>query len=75
MRGCLSRLLLRKWLLDISLVFLTYISYMALFWSFSVAGGFLPLILRAKGVDAKLSVEETYRSYIYICKLTPPHLH
>ncbi|OCF42690.1 hypothetical protein I317_03421 [Kwoniella heveanensis CBS 569] len=42
------------------------IAYMALFWSFAIAGFFLPLILRAKGVDADGSVADTYRSYIYI---------
>jgi len=41
--------------------------YVSLFFSFSIAGGFLPLILRAKGVDTSLSVAETYRSYLYIC--------
>lgn len=43
---------------------------MSLFWSFSIAGGFLPLILRARGVDTSLSVSETYRSYVWICELT-----
>ncbi|WVF72785.1 hypothetical protein IAT40_007603 [Kwoniella sp. CBS 6097] len=42
------------------------IAYMALFWSFAIAGFFLPLILRAKGIDADGSVADTYRSYIYI---------
>ncbi|WWC93760.1 hypothetical protein V866_000596 [Kwoniella sp. B9012] len=42
------------------------IAYMALFWSFALAGYFLPLILKAKGIDADGSVEDTYRSYIWI---------
>ncbi|WVR07599.1 hypothetical protein IAU60_004641 [Kwoniella sp. DSM 27419] len=42
------------------------IAYMSLFWSFSLAGYFLPLILRAKGVDANGSVADTYRSYVWI---------
>ena len=36
------------------------------FWSFSIAGYFLPLILRAKGVDTSRSVADTYRSYVWI---------
>lgn len=35
-------------------------------WSFSITGYFLPLILRAKGIDTSRSLESTYRSYIYI---------
>ena len=42
--------------------------YMADFWSFSIAGYFLPLILRAKGVDTFQSTADTYRSYIWICE-------
>jgi hypothetical protein len=42
---------------------------MADFWSFSIAGFFLPLILRAKGVATKQSTADTYRSYIWICML------
>ena len=41
---------------------------MADFWSFSIAGFFLPLILRAKGVDMSQSISATYRSYIWICE-------
>lgn len=44
------------------------IRYMALFFSFSIAGAFLPLILQAKGVDTQQSQAETYRSYVWICK-------
>ena len=39
------------------------------FWAFSIAGYFLPLILRAKGVDTTQSVADTYRSYVWICQL------
>jgi len=39
---------------------------MADFWSFSLAGFFLPLILKAKGVATTKSIAETYRSYIWI---------
>ncbi|WWC63279.1 uncharacterized protein I303_105879 [Kwoniella dejecticola CBS 10117] len=42
------------------------VAYMALFWSFALAGYFLPLILKAKGIDAEGSIEDTYRSYIWI---------
>ncbi|WWC90725.1 uncharacterized protein L201_005662 [Kwoniella dendrophila CBS 6074] len=42
------------------------IAYMALFWSFALAGYFLPLILKAKGIDADGSLADTYRSYLYI---------
>ncbi len=38
------------------------------FWAFSIAGYFLPLILRAKGVDTSQSVTDTYRSYVWICE-------
>lgn len=40
---------------------------MSLFWSFSIAGYFLPLILRQKGVDTDQSTADTYRSYVWIC--------
>jgi len=43
---------------------------MADFWAFNIAGFFLPLILRAKGVDTGTqSVGDTYRSYVWICEL------
>jgi hypothetical protein len=54
-----------------------------LFFSFSIAGGFLPLILRAKGIDTSLPIDTTYRNYgrSSHCKLpwlqpllTPTHL-
>ena len=38
------------------------------FWAFNIAGYFLPLILRAKGVDVEQSTDDTYRSYVWICK-------
>ena len=47
---------------------------MADFWSFSVAGYFLPLILRAKGIEASHSTTaDTYRSYVYISELSVHH--
>lgn len=42
------------------------VAYMALFWSFSIAGGFLPLILRAKGISTKVPLRRTYLNYIYV---------
>nr|XP_031859983.1 uncharacterized protein CI109_004590 [Kwoniella shandongensis]KAA5527055.1 hypothetical protein CI109_004590 [Kwoniella shandongensis] len=42
------------------------IAYMSLFWAFSIAGYFLPLILRAKGVDTGASITETYTAYVWI---------
>ncbi|VDB92067.1 unnamed protein product [Peniophora sp. CBMAI 1063] len=42
------------------------IAFMSDFWSFSIAGYFLPLILRAKGVDTSRSISDTYRSYVWI---------
>ncbi|VDB85519.1 unnamed protein product [Peniophora sp. CBMAI 1063] len=42
------------------------IAFMSDFWSFSIAGYFLPLILRAKGIDTSRTLAQTYRSYIYI---------
>jgi len=41
---------------------------MSYFWSFSVAGFFLPILLAQQGVDQGQSVEETYRNYIWICE-------
>ncbi|GAA5846082.1 hypothetical protein JCM3766R1_001361 [Sporobolomyces carnicolor] len=43
-----------------------WIAYMSLFWSFSIAGGFLPLILRQKGVDTSASLDTTYRNYVIV---------
>lgn len=42
--------------------------YMAYFWSFSVAGYFLPILLAQQGLDNGGSTDETYRNYIWICK-------
>lgn len=39
---------------------------MALFWSFSTAGGYIPLILRQKGIDTSQSLNETYVGYLEI---------
>ena len=36
------------------------------YWGFTIAGSFLPLILRRKGRELGLSLRETYRSYVYI---------
>ncbi|GAA5828576.1 hypothetical protein JCM11251_000860 [Rhodosporidiobolus azoricus] len=43
-----------------------WIAYMSLFWSFSIAGGYLPLILRQKGIDTSTSLNETYRNYVIV---------
>lgn len=41
---------------------------MAYFWSFSVAGYFLPILLAQQGLDNGGSTDETYRNYIWICE-------
>ncbi|BGO96171.1 hypothetical protein NBRC10512_006676 [Rhodotorula toruloides] len=43
-----------------------WIAYMSLFWSFSIAGGYLPLILRQKGIDTSAGLNETYRNYVVV---------
>ncbi|GAA6059099.1 hypothetical protein JCM10212_002070 [Sporobolomyces blumeae] len=43
-----------------------WIAYMSLFFSFSIAGGYLPLILRQKGIDTSTSLSETYRNYVIV---------
>ncbi|GAA5970242.1 hypothetical protein JCM11641_001634 [Rhodosporidiobolus odoratus] len=43
-----------------------WIAYMSLFFSFSIAGGYLPLILRQKGIDTRTSLNETYRNYVIV---------
>ncbi|GAA5872979.1 hypothetical protein JCM16303_006899 [Sporobolomyces ruberrimus] len=43
-----------------------WIAYMSLFWSFSIAGGYLPLILRQKGIDTSTSLDTTYRNYVIV---------
>jgi len=40
--------------------------YMWDYWGFTIAGSYLPYILREKGTDLGLSLLQTYRSYIYI---------
>jgi hypothetical protein len=44
---------------------------MSLFWSFSIAGGYLPLILRQKGIDTSAGLNETYRNYVVV-RVAPP---
>lgn len=39
---------------------------MALFWSFSVAGGYIPLILRQKGIDTEQTLNQTYIGYLEV---------
>lgn len=39
---------------------------MALFWSFSVAGGYIPLILRQKGIDTSQTLNQTYIGYLEV---------
>ncbi|ORX38559.1 major facilitator superfamily domain-containing protein [Kockovaella imperatae] len=46
------------------------VAYMADFWAFNIAGYFLPLILRAKGVNTSQSIDDTYRSYVWISDLS-----
>lgn len=43
-----------------------WIAYMSLFWSFSIAGGYLPLILRNKGIQTSAGLDTTYRNYIIV---------
>ncbi|TNY20181.1 major facilitator superfamily domain-containing protein [Rhodotorula diobovata] len=43
-----------------------WIAYMSLFFSFSIAGGYLPLILRTRGIDTNVSLDETYRNYVIV---------
>lgn len=43
-----------------------WVIYMWDFWGFTIAGYYLPSILRDKGTQLGLSLEQTYRSYIYI---------
>lgn len=46
---------------------------MSLFWSFSIAGGYLPLILRQKGIDTSAGLNETYRNYVVVRSVSLPH--
>ncbi|GAA94743.1 uncharacterized protein L969DRAFT_94630 [Mixia osmundae IAM 14324] len=51
----------------LSLTFvLLAIGFMAEFWAFNIAGGFLPLILRNKGIAADVSIYTTYQHYLII---------
>lgn len=43
-----------------------WIIYMFDFWGFTLAGYYLPYLIRAKGASIGLTLKETYRSYIYI---------
>ncbi|CBQ70176.1 conserved hypothetical protein [Sporisorium reilianum SRZ2] len=43
-----------------------WITFIADFWGFTLAGFYLPQILRAKGVEQDTSIETTYRNYILI---------
>jgi hypothetical protein len=43
-----------------------WIAYVGDFWSFNIAGSFLPIILQRRNLDRQISVTETYRQYIYI---------
>ena len=42
------------------------IAYMGDYWSFNLAGEFLPIILLRHGTSAGVAVSETYKHYIYI---------
>lgn len=43
-----------------------WIIYMFDFWGFTLAGYYLPYLIRQKGAAIGLTLKETYRSYIYI---------
>lgn len=43
-----------------------WITFIADFWGFSLAGFYLPQILRAKGAQEDTSIQTTYRNYILI---------
>lgn len=43
-----------------------WITFIADFWGFTLAGFYLPQILRAKGAEEDLSIATTYRNYILI---------
>ncbi|PWZ03552.1 MFS general substrate transporter [Testicularia cyperi] len=43
-----------------------WITFIADFWGFTLAGYYLPQILRAKGAEEDLSIATTYRNYILI---------
>ena len=43
-----------------------WIAYIGDFWSFNIAGSFLPIILQRRNLSNDVSVTETYRQYVYI---------
>lgn len=45
---------------------LLWLTYMADFWGFNIAGFFLPQILAARGAAADVPLSETYRDYVAI---------
>lgn len=45
---------------------LLWLTYMADFWGFNIAGFFLPQILAARGAAANIPLSETYRDYVAI---------
>ena len=45
---------------------LVWITYMWDYWGFTIAGSFLPTILKRKSVEYGTTTGETYRSYVYI---------
>jgi hypothetical protein len=44
------------------LTLLTWATYMADFWGFTIAGSFLPKILAERGADAHVGIDATYRN-------------
>lgn len=47
-------------------VIFLWLAYASDYWSFTLASGFLPLILQRRGAEANQSLRDTYRSYIAI---------
>lgn len=45
---------------------LVWLTYICDFWGFTLAGSFLPAILAAKNGSISVSLEQTYRDYVYI---------
>jgi len=52
--------------LQLFIFVLLTVTYMGDYWSFNLAGAYLPLLLLNFGIDQGTSVAETYRRYIYI---------
>ncbi|EPS25080.1 hypothetical protein POX_c03487 [Penicillium oxalicum] len=46
--------------------FLLAVAYMGDYWSFTLAGSFLPIVLLRNNIGSGIDVTETYRQYIYI---------